>query len=430
MAVQNGKYERYGGAVQNPIGADIRLTDVPDDIELIPVQLTAEDGAPSRGLLYRKKGVKPKVGVWMGHPRADLYANYNALPLAMEGYAVLAVVMRWPNNDVATTHEHLILDVAAGLKRLQEEGCEKLVFVGNSGGSAISTFYQWQATAPKGQRLTETPAGDPIDLNNYDLPPADGLVLIGPHIGQGGVLLKLIDPSVVDENDPLACDPDLDMYNPKNGFVMPPASSKYSEEFLTKYRAAQVARVKRLDEKARSILNRQREMKEVVKMLGDKASLDQIRASVVEHHMIIYRGNADPAVTDLSIEPDDRPVRSYHTTRPDLENYDFAAFARVITPRAWLSTWSGLSSNCRTIDNLRGIKEPVVIIQYAADAECRTSEVRGMLEAAAGPDKELHVVRNAEHFGRLFNPDATLGERTYEGVDIMVKWIKDRFPAV
>jgi hypothetical protein len=126
-------YLRWGGTVQNPIGADIRLTDVPDDIELKPIQLTAQDGAPSRGLIYRRRGSKAKVGVHLMHPRADLYANYNALPLAVAGYTVLAVVSRWPNNDVATTHEHLLLDMAAGIQRLKEEGCQKVVLLGNSG---------------------------------------------------------------------------------------------------------------------------------------------------------------------------------------------------------------------------------------------------------------------------------------------------------
>jgi 3-hydroxy-9,10-secoandrosta-1,3,5(10)-triene-9,17-dione monooxygenase len=414
-----GKYQRYGGTVQNPIGADIRLSDVPDSIELIPIQLTAEDGAPSRGLLYHPRGSKPKVGIHLMHPRADLYANYCALPLALAGYEVLAVVSRWPNNDISTIHEKLLLDMAAGIRQLKERGCEQIVLVGNSGGSALGSFYQSQATAPKGERLTQTPAGDAFDLNEFDLSAADGLVLIGPHIGQGGVLSRLIDPSVVDESDPYATDPALDMYNPDNGFVMPPASSKYSAEFLERYRDAQLARLRRLDVKARSLVNRQRDAAAAVQALGSRATTDQIRAALVEPTMVIYRSVANPANVDLSIDPDDRPVRSYHTTRPDLENWDSHSFAHVITPRAWLSTWSGLSTNCKTVENLKKVHEPVLIVQYAADCETRTGDIKNMHAAAASTDKTMHIVRNTgRENARGHQRDARLGEGTFPGLSV------------
>jgi pimeloyl-ACP methyl ester carboxylesterase len=422
------RYEKVG-SIQNPTAANMKLADVPDHIEVKPVQLTAEDGAPSRGLLYRPKGERPKIGVHVMHPRADLYAHYSVLPLAVEGYTVLARVPRWPNNDSTTVHELLILDVAAGIKYLKDQGCEKVVLLGHSGGGSLAAFYQAQATAAKGTRLTHTPAGDPVDLNGFDLPPADAIIVFGAHIGQGGVLGKLIDPSVVDEDDPLTADPDLDMFNPANGFVTPPTSSKYSDEFLARYRAAQMARVKRIDVKARGLLKRQRDAAAVVEKLGPAASLEQRRAAIVEHHMIVYRAIADPAAVDLSIDPDDRLVRSYHSPRPDLENYGGDNFGRFITPRAWLSTWSALSSNAGTSKNLKKVTAPVLIVHYAGDAETRMSEVQEMLEVTAASDKSLCVVRNAEHFGMTVDKEKnTRGPRTFEAIQATNDWIKERFP--
>ncbi len=423
-------YEKVG-SIQNPTAANMKLKDVPDHIELRPVQLTAEDGAPSRGLLYKPKGRQPKVGIHVMHPRADLYSHYSVLPLAMDGYTVLARVCRWPNNDSATIHELLILDMAAGIRYLKDQGCEKIILLGHSGGGSLAAFYQAQAAAPKGTRLTETPAGDPIDLNAYDLPQVDGIIVFGAHVGQGAVLGKLLDPSIVDEEDPLSCDPDLDMYNPKNGFVPPPASSRYSEQFLERYRAAQLARVRRIDEKARGLLRRQREAKQVVELLGDAASVDQIRASIVEHHMIIYRAIADPASVDLHIDPDDRLVRSFHTPRPDLENYGGDNFGRFITPRAWLSTWSELSSNAGTVTNLRKVEVPVLIVHYAGDAETRMAEIQDMIDATAAKDKSVHIVRGAEHFGLVCDAKTNKRgpERTFEAVQATNDWIKQRFPA-
>ena len=247
-----------GGSLQNPVQANVRMSDLPSDVEVTPVNLVAEDGAPSKGLLYKLERTMPKTGVHLMHPRTDQSQNYNIVPLVRAGYAVLGRGGRWPNNDVATVHEPLLLDVAAGIRLLKGEGCEQIVLLGNSGGSSLATMYQWQARRSVGERLTMTPAGDQFDLNAFDLPPADGIVIVAGHIGEGPLLSKLIDPAVVDEADPLATDPDLDLYDPANGFVVPPESSSYSDAFLGRYRQAQQARVRRLDAKAKSLIARQR----------------------------------------------------------------------------------------------------------------------------------------------------------------------------
>lgn len=324
-------------SLQNPQGANFRLESIPEEIEYRPVGFVSEDNAISKGMFYRLRGTRPKVGVHLMHPRTDQTQNYNILPLAAAGYAVLGRASRWPNNDVATIHEALLLDVAAGIRFLHQQGCEKVILLGNSGGSSLAAFYQSQATAPAGGRLTHTPAGDPFDLNAYDLPPADGIVLVAGHVGQGLLLGKLIDPSVVDENDPLA---------------------------------------------------------------------------------------ADPAFVDLSIEPDDRVVFSYFSTRPDLENFGEVGFARYVTPRAWLSTWSALSSNARTMDNLSLVREPLLIVHYAGDAATRLSEVHAMLDRSGASDKELHIVPGVEHYGFALPAKKV---RTTGGTDKVVAWMRERF---
>src|SRR6185295_8901736 len=142
----------------------------------------------------------------------------------------------------------------AGLRFLRGRGFDRIVLVGNSGGGSLYSFYLAQAsTAPPG-RLTETPGGDPLDLNRSDLPPADGLVLLAAHLGEGLILRQMIDPSVTDEDDPLSCDPALDAYNPDNGYRQPPAASSYPPEFVERYRAAQQARIARIDARARELL--------------------------------------------------------------------------------------------------------------------------------------------------------------------------------
>jgi hypothetical protein len=410
-------------------GAVVRLDQVPDTLSVTPVDMVAEDGAFSRGLLYAPRATRPRVGVHLMHPRTDQTQHYSILPLARAGCAVLGHAGRAVNNDTATVHEPLLLDVAAGVRHLREEvGCEIVLLLGSSGGAPLAAFYQWQAAATPPSRLAQTPAGDQFDLNGFALPPADGVILLGGHLGEGELLLKWIDPSVYDERDPLSVDPALDMYDAMNGFQTPPKPSAYSADFIAEYRGAQRARVARLDAFARQVIGAQRVSR---KLLADPdPRLDPVtlaRQSGAGWHMVLYRTTADPAFLDPSIDPDDRLPASYFSFRPDLENYGTNGFARVLTPQAWLSTWSGLSSRVRTVDGLASFDDPLLIVHYAGDAGCRLSEAEAMLESSASPDKSLQIVRNADHYAFVINPDGSQGARTAEGTDHIVTWVKERY---
>src|ERR1700728_704119 len=268
-----------GDNLQAPQGANFRISDLPDDLEVIPVNLVAADGGPSKGLFYRKRGASLRVGVHLMHPRTDQSQNYNVIPLAQAGFGVLARASRWPNNDATTVHEVLTLDVASGVQFLRDQGCARVVLLGNSGGGTLATFYQSQArTAPPGG-LTDTPAGDPFDLNRFDLPAADAVVIVGGHVGEGLLLGRMIDPAVVDEDDPLATDPELDLYDPRNGFRMPPDSSHFSDEFLERYQLAQIDRVRRIDAKALSLVAVQRQAAEMIPRSTGAAATRLERAS-------------------------------------------------------------------------------------------------------------------------------------------------------
>lgn len=75
------------------------------------------------------------------------------------------------------------------------------------------------------------------------MPVPDAAIFVAPHVGQGELLARMIDPSVTDEADPLSVDPSLDPYATANGFTTPPNSSHYTAEFVASYRTAQRQRV-------------------------------------------------------------------------------------------------------------------------------------------------------------------------------------------
>src|SRR5258708_12745494 len=230
----------------------IDFGDIDPSIRQRSVQLYAADFGKSRGLLYLPPSGKPRTVVIMAHPRADFSTHYSIPYWVEAGFAAFGFNTRYLNNDAMMLHENLLLDLAAGIRFLrEEEGFEKIVMLGNSAGGSLFAYYDSQARTPPGSRVTAPPGGGPPDLNKFDLPTADGYVALAAHPGQGMVLMSCLDAAVVDESDPLASDPALDMYDERHGFKTPPAETRYSKEFLERYRRAQVDRCARIDAIAR-----------------------------------------------------------------------------------------------------------------------------------------------------------------------------------
>lgn len=391
-----------------------------------PVQLTAGDGAVSRGLLLRPEGGAARVGVHLMHPRADSSGSYVIGPLLAAGCAVLARSSRSPNNDTMVVQEQLLLDVAAGVTCLREAGCHYVILLGLSSGASLAAFYQAEARASTGMRLCETPAGDVLDLNTFAMPPADAIISLCGHGGLGWVMSKLIDPSVTDENDPLSCDPALDLYNPSNGFKTPPESSRYAPAFLELYRAAQRERVKRIDQQARRWLAAGAAAQAAVQH-GGPGLLKIERAAALQPGMIVYRTSADPAFVDLSIDPDNRPIGSYQSQRPDRDNYGNGGFARFTTPRAWLSTWSLFNSNALQERNLPRFRDPFLMVHGQADLSTRLAEAAALFERSVSGDRTFRSVATLNHFGRTVKSDGTSAGPSSEACDLVVQWIGERF---
>ena len=134
--------------------------------------------------------------------------------LAKAGCHVIYCQSRYPNNDSALIMEKVLLDMAACVRDAKERhGYTKVVLAGWSGGAALSLFYQSQAETPS---LVATPAGEPPNLTEVGLIPADGVMLLAAHIGRSHTLTQWLDPSILDEADPDRRDPNLNLYHPDN----------------------------------------------------------------------------------------------------------------------------------------------------------------------------------------------------------------------
>ena len=401
---------------------------LPADATARPTPLRAEDGGESHGTLYTRGG--ERTVCMLMHPRGDMQRHYLMPALLEAGFATWGQAGRFINNDVNLIHERLLLDVAVAVRALRDYGFRNVVLIGNSGGGALFSFYQSQAATPPPGRLRDTAAGDPCDLNAFDLPPADGIVQLATHLGQGVLMLGIIDPSVVDESDPLSCDPALDMYDPANGFRPLPQSSRYAPEFLVSYRAAQRARVARIDAACRGHVA---EWNHYLARVGapDFESLPEpeqrrcLRRGFAGRYFAIHRTEAAPEYTDLSLCPSERAIGSFFSPRPDVFNSLEAGFGKYQTPRAWLSTWSGLASRVSTLACLPQVRVATLVLAYTGDNAVFTSHTDAIFEQSPAPDKELHSVRG-DHLG--YGP-AGMADRSgqREAAAICVEWLRKRF---
>ena len=410
----------------------IDFGDIDAGVQQTVLQLYAADGAKSRGILYLPPNRMPRTAIIMAHPRGDFFQHYSIPYWVEAGFAAFAQNTRYLNNDSMMLHENLLIDLAAGVRFLREErGFERIVMLGNSGGGSLFAYYDAEARKSKGSRVAAPPGGGPPNLNNFDLPVADGFIVLAAHPGQGKVLMGSLDAAVVEEQDPFASDPALDMYDEGNGFKSPPAESRYDREWLRGYRAAQRARVARIDAIARRYIDEARNARAASRADGFTTQAAEYRnfmqrRMMAPQIMLVYRTLANPNYHDLTLDPSERVLGSIFAARPDLFNYHAFGLGHVVTPEAWLSTWSGLSSYACLERNLPQVKIPTLVVGAKADQDIFISDVRAEFELSGASDKRLEFIEGADHFMRAGGTKAKDDPRP-RLMKLLTEWTRERF---
>ena len=389
--------ERPFGLGFYPLPEDDPGVDIPRE----SVRIVTPDKALVRGILWRAPdGVsEKKTAIILTHPRGDFSVHYACPLLAAAGYATFGFATRYLNNDTDCLHELCVIDVKAAADEMRRRGYEHVILLGNSGGGSLMALAQ-----------KDTGCGD-------------GWIGVAAHPGEGVFMGHVIDPSVISEDDPFGVDPELDMYNPDNGWKPWPNPVTYDRAWLSRYRDAQIARIERIDVIAKASIAdavaSYRSLSSIDMSTDLRAYRDARQRAVHTKYMITYRTLADPVYLDLSIEADERPMGSlFAFPDPFDANYGRGGLARSMTARGWLSTWSALSSHAKLADTMPFVKVPTLILHPTADTEIRIREALEIRDAAGASDTTYVQMKGALHY---------LEGSRIEARDIIVDWLSTRY---
>ena len=345
------------------------------------------------GVRFVPKGMPAKTLAIFMHPSSTLQLLPMPQALARAGVHVLCAGSRFAKNDTPLIMEKVVLDLGAYVRHAKEKwGYDKVVLCGWSGGGSLSLFYQGQAEKPT---ITRTPAGDPVHLKG--LIAADAMIFQAAHLSRARMLSEWIDPSVIDEDDPDRRDLELDIYNPKC-----PNQPPYAKEFIERFRAAQLARMRR-------------------KTAWVKETLEALKAQgghEVERGFVTHRTMADLRFMDPAVDPNDRKPRSCYLGKPETANTGPVGIGRFSTLRAWLSQWSVEDSNADGLKSAASVSVPLLAVENSADDAVPQPHVRMIHDAAASRDKTFRVVEGATHYYQ--GQPQLLGQ----AVEVCVGWLR------
>lgn len=330
-----------------------------------------------QGLYHVPSGVPaPSTAFIATHYNVDFAEHYLADPLARRGYGFLGWNTRFRGNEGYFLLDMALADIALGARWLREQGVERLVLLGNSGGGSLMAAYQ--ARSRQDDRLTS----------------GDLYVSLAAHPGRPQVLTAWMDASVVDESDPTKTDATLDIFDVDNG---PP----YDPEFVRRYRAAQVARNRRITAWA-------------------KQERERLRAAGLKDRVFtVQRTWADPRMVDPALDPSERPTPACYLGDPAQANRGVFGIGILNTIRTWLEMWSLDDSHCGGAEHLAEITLPALVVQATMDTGVFPSDAAAILDALGSKDKQL-VELSGDHY---FRAPAGARDRL---ADLLAGWVSSQ----
>jgi hypothetical protein len=368
-----------------------------------------------QGMLYEPEqpDERSQVGVVIMHSDINSLTPPESVELAKRGYRALGASV----SDSSIPLDEKLLDVKAAVEYLRQvPGVRKVIILGHSGGATLMSAYQY--AAENGVKALQGPEKLIKCSNLGELPPADGVMLLDSNYGNGAMTLFSLDPAVTNEASGKNLDPELDLFNPANGYD--PKGSVYTEAFIRKYQQAQGERNNRLIDAALERLHAIESGKgkydddEPLLIPGGTQGSFNNKLFPQDIRLLSHTRktwpliHSDGSVTNQIIPSVRRPknnvsytssyriatikttVRTYLNSSAVRTTKDFGYNEDSIQGIDWLSSYS-----C-TPGNVTGISSPMLIMGMTAGYEFMASEILHE-KAQKCKDKTIAFVEGATH---------------------------------
>lgn len=393
-------------------------------------------------VLYENQIERNSTGVLVMHSDSDYLSFSAGLELAERGCTVLCA-----NTEPTMSLTMKMMVVKDCIEYLRGLPCvEKVILFGHSGGATLMTAYQNVA-----ENGGDNFRGDNMIVKLSErlpaLPPADGMMLVDPNWGNGAMTLFSLDPAVTTEGDPRHLDPELDLFNPANGFD--PTGSHYSESFIRKFLKAQGERNNRLIDLALERLHLIEAGKGLYNddepflvvggawnFMNNKLYAQDISLmSRTRNEYLLLRGDGSrtqQVIRTVRTPQNDRSLTAYYdegllitTVRNFLDSHsvrtteDYHYDADTIYGIDWASSY------CCTTGNVSGVTVPLLVMGMTNGWEF--SSVEGIAERAASRDKTVAFVEGATHMYCPDRGDERFGDTIKTTYDFIAEWLGSRF---
>lgn len=397
------------------------------------------------------------IGIFVMHPSSPFINSPICTELANRGYQTLCADNPFSfNGDAYKGYEDHSAIIARGINCLKGiappgianspctsiAGIRKIIIIGHSMGGPMMAFYQNIAengavTCQRPERLIPC---DPTNLSN--LPKADGVILLDSHLGDAFSTMTYTDPAVVREAQPGVRNPNVDLFDPRNGFdpnlpaqtilgTPSTGGATYSDRFVKAFLAGQSKRHNQLIDEALQ------ELRDITNGIGNLYPDDMPfvvpgtnGARLWQHDTRFLKCTQGKYLLLTAANPlGEGPEIICSVRLPQPNRATALSFASVtnVSVRVWLGAHAVLttkdynqtpddipgivyeSSNTSAPTNIEGITKPLLIVVMGAHYFMRPDEI--ILEHAMNTnDKTMVAVEGASH---VFTPctacEAALG---------------------
>jgi hypothetical protein len=399
-------------------------------------------------------GPRSHIGIVTMHSDGNYLSGSNCIPLAQRGYRALCMNNQFTNNaDNIEGFYEIAPAIGRGVSHLRGlVGANgKVGVMGHSMGGPLMTFYQNAAengpAACQGPQMIYPCPDDGLT----NLPKADFVIIRDSHGGWGFANLSYADPAVINDNNPNRRRPQVDMYDPSNGYDPATLSATYSEKFLRNFLDGQSSRY---NDHISLALDRLAKIE-----AGDGDYTD-------DEPFIIPRGDGAARIwlPDLKLQERTRKafkllkvgsppsVELIHSVRvPDGRHEENESYSTALrsSVRRFLgkhairsSNWTISENNITGIDwasshtstpfNVEGITVPLLISQHTGHYFIVVGEI--IYDHAKSADKELVFIYGANHGGTACTPCSTyhglppFGDTASVEWNYLHTWLLERYP--